>query len=164
WELRATGRRPSKIKRELRQLARRIDSLLAALRRLSEEARDEVDSLIWPGFEMPKNFLDAERPFIPRNPYIQATQKKPARPKSREIAPQSTYYIDPVVITLTRLRGAIDEMLSKQNKGGAPLRLSWHDLALKVGLAIREHLGVEPSSSSGGQFEEMLRGCLDVGL
>jgi hypothetical protein len=164
WERRATGRRPSKIKRELRQLARRIDSLSAALRRLSDAARDEVDSLIWPGFEMPENFLDAERPFIPRNPYIQATQKKPARPKSRKAAPQSTYYVDPVVITLARLREAINDTLSQNSRGGAPLRLPWHHLAWEVARAIGQHLNTKLSTKSGGLFEEILRGCLDVGL
>jgi hypothetical protein len=165
WERRETRRRPSKIKGELRQLARHVATLQSALRRLSQEARLDVDPFeISPGFELPENFLAAERPFMKRNPYVAAPRTRAARRKPRTPAPPSTYYLDPVVITLTRLQKAINERLSEKNRSGAPLRQPWHHLAWQVAGAIREHLGVEPTSRSGGKFEDLLGVCLRVGV
>jgi hypothetical protein len=161
WERRETRKRPSETKRELRQLARHIDTLQACVRRLSAAARDEMDVEMLPGFGLPESLLAVDRPFAFKNPYVESGADEPQLSKATESAPPSTLYIDPVLVTLVRLRKAIDRTLGTDNKGGAPLRLPWHHLAWEVARAMEQHLGV---STFGGQFEQLLRACLEVGL
>jgi hypothetical protein len=164
-ERREAATRPlGEIKRELRPIARQIDKLLDSLQSLSEQARDEVDAEIWPGFEMPQNFLAAEQPFVWKNPDDPNAQGESEPLKRRPPASQSTYYIDPLVVTATRFRGAIQTTLdNKSNKGGAPRQLNRHFLAYQVAHAMQVHLGLEPSATSG-PFQELLGACLRVGL
>lgn len=163
WEQRERRRQPSKIKTELRQLARHIDTLQASIRRLSVEARAEIDFDISPGFELPANFLAAERPVKWRNPYAKRTRKRTER-AAKQPAPPTSYYIDPASVTLTRLRQAIDTTLHEPAKSGAPFRLPWHHLAWEVGRAMQRHLSIEPSITSGSHFQLLLDACLQAGL
>lgn len=171
-------RRISKIKRELRPLHRHIEALLRLINLLSLEARAEFDHDIYPGFQLPEHFLALESPcsrtYRPMGNSDNKQQKKKTPRAHAPSPPPSTLYIDPVVVTLTRMKNAINDVLTdrfdppendgKQGKGGAPYRLPWHHLAWEVACAMKHHMGIRPSHYAGGTFEQLLRACLRAGL
>ncbi len=171
-------RRISKIKRELRPLHRHIAVLLGLINRLSLEARNEFDHDIYPGFQLPEHFLALELPCkwtdrYTGNPHNKHQKKKTPRAHAPSLPP-STYYVDPVVVSLKRMQKAIHDVLTdrfdppekdgKRGKGGAPYRLPWHHLAWEVALAMKHHTGIKASNYPGGKFEQLLRTCLRAGL
>jgi hypothetical protein len=153
----------TRIKRELRQLARHVATMRAALNRLSPEAHDSFDLLVWPGFEFPPDWDAIDRP-LQKRPILESMASTAAPTTPRPPAAESSYYIYPAQVVLDQLARGINEALTTRNRGGARYRIGWYGLAYDVAVAMKRDLGEVPTPRTNGTFECLFEACLTVGL
>jgi hypothetical protein len=154
-----------KTKQELNHLASQIEALHETIDRLSLDAREAVDGIFtWPVFEMSENLLDLTRPVRFRTPSVEPNRAKLAPGQSqRALAPPSGDYIGPVLVTINRLRRAIEPVLDFKGASGRPRRVAWYYLAYGIALHLGEQVTLSARASEG-TFDGLLRACLHAGL
>jgi hypothetical protein len=77
-------------------------------------------------------------------------------------AAKSAYH--ETLAVLERLAQAIDSTLNRKERGGRRVKLHRYVLAWEVHDAMRQHLTVQPTSTTGGKFEKLLEACMLAGL